>query len=605
MFRTLFFLLCLGGQGSESESPPLGAELTRAVRISTSAQEVVPGMRGKPARSPNILIIIADDMGVDMVRDYDRGGSDFPHTPHLEELVAQGILFENAWCGPLCSPTRATIQTGRYGFQTGIGRLVHPHDAPLPITEMTLPEMLDAGTGGLYDHAAIGKWHLGHSPTAPNDSGWGHFSGTLSNLDPPFGYYRWEKVVDGQTSVSHDYATTDNVDEALGWLGQRSSPWLLYLAFNAPHNPFHEPPADLHTTEIPGPLSPAYERNRAMYKAMIEALDAEMGRLLANLSPEVLANTVIFFLADNGTGRVVIEDPPFDRKHGKGTLYEGGINVPFIVAGRSVAKGARSRALVNTSDVFATVAELAGVDLERVMPPGVKLNSVSLVPYLKNPDRPSIRTVVFSERFTVNGSLEPFPAIEESRECHEDLGYSGPGDLGLQICGPRLALGNSVDLDLIGGPASTRGILLETDELDPTPWNGGVIISSEALQVPVATDEKGTLFLPGFVTHLDENETGSTRRYVQVALEDADQPGGYAISNAVSIKYRMANQKAIRNADFKLITNLCGREELYDLKADPFEGRDLLLGGPLGLDPEARNAYDALRMELDRLRQSR
>ncbi|MEE8467916.1 MAG: sulfatase/phosphatase domain-containing protein, partial [Planctomycetota bacterium] len=126
---------------------------------------------------------------------------------------------------------------------------------------------------------------------------------------------------------------------------------------------------------------------------------------LAGISPGVLARTTILFLGDNGTQNPATQ-PPFVAGHGKGSLFEGGVNVPLIVAGHSVrAAGRQCDALVNTTDLFATMAELAGVRAERVVPPDVTLDSLSLVPYLTNPELPSRRQFVYAEAFKPNHVL--------------------------------------------------------------------------------------------------------------------------------------------------------------------------------------------------------
>src|SRR5262245_32585079 len=118
----------------------------------------------QPAPAPhgpgNVLILVADDLGIDQLACYGVGSDPAP-TPTLDMMAASGVRFRNVWSQPTCSPTRATIQTGRYAFRTTIGTVISAFsNAPaLPVSEVTLPEMLDLGTAGAYTHAAIGKWH--------------------------------------------------------------------------------------------------------------------------------------------------------------------------------------------------------------------------------------------------------------------------------------------------------------------------------------------------------------------------------------------------------------------------------------------------------------
>src|SRR5690606_9976818 len=138
------------------------------------------------------------------------------------------------------------------------------------------------------------------------------------------------------------------------WVGTQSSPWLCVLAFNAPHSPFHAPPAALHSYNLAGANS------RLRYKAMIEAMDTEIGRMIAGLGAAA-DNTVIVFIGDNGTPQQVIESPYTTYK---GQVYEGGVLVPLIVKGPGVVGGREVFDLVHGVDLFATIAELGGVNLE-------------------------------------------------------------------------------------------------------------------------------------------------------------------------------------------------------------------------------------------------
>ena len=358
------------------------------------------------AAQDNVLIVVVDDIGIDQLASYGLG-LDLPPTPNIDALAGRGVLFRNAYSNPVCSPTRAQILTGRHGFRTGIGHIVgpglsEPNFFSLPLDETTLPEMLDLGTAGLWDHAAIGKWHLHEGPgfeTAPNDAGFDHFAGTPANLGfDPAGYYNWIKVVDGSFApVVDTYATTDQVDETVAFVSTATEPWMCYLAFSAAHAPFHAPPLTLHTQDLSGAGDPL-TNPRPYYKATVEALDTELGRLFSSMGT-MLDRTNVVFLADNGTPFEVVQ-PPFDPEHAKVTLYDGGCHVPMIVSGPAVAQpGTESDALVSATDVFATVAEFASVNTTQILPSGVLLDSISLVPYLDDPSTPSLRETVYSEIF--------------------------------------------------------------------------------------------------------------------------------------------------------------------------------------------------------------
>lgn len=351
-----------------------------------------------------VIVIVADDLGVDVLDCYGEG-NDRPSTPNICGLQADGVLFRNAWSNPTCSPTRATIQTGRYGFRNGVMSV----GQTLPSAEITLPEVLsnpDNLSLG-FESAAIGKWHLngsgrqcGTTTGYPGDQGYDYAAGALANI---VDYFDWTRAENAVCATSTTYATTTNVDDALAWIGTQGGPWLLWLAFNAPHAPFQAPPDDCPQGPCHhvSPLVPegqictgkngGADEERQCYKAMVETLDTEIGRLLSSL-PANPQRSVIF-VGDNGSPKEVIV-PPFDAQRAKFTVFEGGINVPLIVSGAGVVNGNReSSALVNTTDLFATVLELAGA----VLPAGLVHDSVSLLPILADQSTGS-RSYAYAER---------------------------------------------------------------------------------------------------------------------------------------------------------------------------------------------------------------
>ncbi len=354
----------------------------------------------------NVLLIVTDDMGIDRVRAYGEHPNPGP-TPTLDKLVAQGIRFTRCWANPLCSPTRATILTGRYGFRTGIGHVIGAQAGTtgLSLDEWSLPMVLRRAAGDRVRTACLGKWHLngidqglGH----PVDMGFHLYSGAPWNLgdpDDPDAYYHFSKVVGDSTILVHRYATTDTADDVIRAIdGFGDEPWFVWAAFHSAHVPYHQPPPDL--TDLPLSGDPN-DSAPIHHKAMVQALDAELARVLAGIEPAVLARTTVIVVADNGTqGPATL--PPTNPLHGKGTLYEGGVRVPLIVWGAGVKQGGVCEALVNTTDLFATVLELAAVDPRTVLPTGHHLDSHSLVPYLVDPDAPSERSFAYAEAFKPN-----------------------------------------------------------------------------------------------------------------------------------------------------------------------------------------------------------
>ncbi len=392
-------------------------------------------------QSENVLFIVADDLGVDLLESYGEG-STFPPTPTIDMLRDAGVLFRNAWCNPICSPTRATIQTGRFAFRTGVGSTVARFgENGLPLPETIIPEVLDLNPQLGYSHAAIGKWHLTSESQGgfdgPNLYGYAHFSGVLWDFE---GYFDWTKTEDGETADTQVYATTDNVNEAIEWINDRGeSPWFMWLAFNAPHRPYHVPPDELHSYDLPGNQPPLL-----LYQAMVEAMDTEISRLFASIATEVFDRTNVIFLGDNGTPNNITK-PPFNPIHAKLTLFEGGVNVPLIISGpQVVSPGRESGVLVNTTDLFATALELMGVDVEASLPPGTVLDSRSVLPILQGQEFDP-RRFVYAELFSNN-------------EAHEGQGQTIRNVGGFKLI--RFASHAAEFYDLIRDPFETTDLLL-------------------------------------------------------------------------------------------------------------------------------------------------
>ncbi len=560
-----------------------------------------------PPTTPNILVLVADDLGVDSVGVYAEG-RDIPLTPNIDALAVNGLLFRNAWSNPTCSPTRATLLTGRYGFRTGVGALVGPtgFQPALPQEEWTVPELLDLGTGSAYAHAAIGKWHVGNDSVggdlSPNLAGFSHFSGTMANFFAPYDYFNWPKVVDGSPSTSTTYATTDSVDSALQWISTVPEPWFCHVAFNAPHTPLHSPPAGLHTVDLTVPTP------RLQFKAMVEAMDTEIGRLTASLPAGVLDNTMVFFVGDNGTIAQQSVDP-FLPAHAKGTLYEGGINVPLIVSGPLVSSpGSEVAGLVQATDLASTFLEIAGAD-SSALPDGAASDSVSLVPYFADPSQASLRSHAYAEVFLPNGPLSrPLTVVADlnplcgATVCQDDLGFGGPGTSSMSICGEPLNGGyldsdEGAELLLVNAPPSSVGTHYIGSVFAPTALFGGTLVPVPPSQIiPFTTDAAGSY---RSVVTPSQYTIGLT--YHQCIVVDPSLPAGFDVSNAVAVETLRTDMEAIRNARYKLIVNnpKCA-EELFDLLEDPFEQTDLL-AGQLSLT-EVKN-YIELKLQLEALRE--
>jgi len=323
---------------------------------------------------PNILLIISDDQGLDSSAQYSLTDNP-PKTPVLDALARGGLVFENAWATPGCTTTRSSIITGKHGIKTGVLAI---GDA-LPESETILHKYLaDNSNTNDYQSALIGKWHLGGgnpSASEPNERGVPYYAGILAGSLSD--YSNWSLTEQGITSTTTDYSTTKLTDMAVSWVGQQADqPWFLWLAYNAPHTPFHLPPANLQTTTLGGEASDIDANPRAYYLAAIEAMDTEIGRLLDSMPTDVRENTIVLFVGDNGTPSKV-RDKTVYLNATKGSLSEGGLRVPMIVSGKGVARaGQREDALIGATDFFATIADLAGAQISQIN------DSVSFKPLL-------------------------------------------------------------------------------------------------------------------------------------------------------------------------------------------------------------------------------
>lgn len=396
-------LLVGGTQAHAQASPALGQSEVE------QPAEVGPAISGT-----NILLVIADDLGVDQLGVYGEG-ENVPPTPHINSLGQDGVLFRSAWANPMCSPTRASLLTGRHAFRHRVGAPVPPQSGAetpgLALSEVTIAEVLQASG---YATGFFGKWHISNTVTgdtvAPNLQGFDHFAGSLGGA--LFTYTNWTKVVNGEVSGATRYATTDTVNDAIAWIReQRNDPWFAVVSFNAPHDPFHAPPQDLHTYDLDG-LNPQ-STPRPFYKAMVQALDTELGRLLDSLG-DWEDDTTIIFIGDNGTPRGIAE-APFDPTRAKSTPFEGGVNVPLIIAGDSVDDNGRCNEIVQVLDLFATIADIADVNYRDFVPGNVTVDSVSLMPYLDRPDRRGLRQSVFTELFANGDPSRSDAAIRDDR----------------------------------------------------------------------------------------------------------------------------------------------------------------------------------------------
>ncbi|MCA9726117.1 MAG: sulfatase-like hydrolase/transferase [Candidatus Eisenbacteria bacterium] len=408
---------------------------------------LTPGGAADASPNPqpaNVLLIVMDDIGVDQVGVYEDGYdlADHPDpcTPQLDSFAQGAMRFTNAWSNPVCSPTRSLIMTGMPAFRTGMGSVTgpnHPESVGLDEDMFTIADLvrsLPSGPNGQGVSAAIGKWHLADDsqwpyhpvpdPTAnpfDPDAGLGftYFQGSYFNIN---NYYDWSytQMLGGTATEDPNhstYATTQTTTDATAMfstLEQESGdqPWLLYVAFNASHKPYHCPAtgdcpdacsSETNWCEICGDLINPWLASIRRTRAMTQTMDAAIGQLIAQ-APE---NTAIIIIGDNGTPRDASYgafDPfPNDpsANHAKGSVYQGGVNVPLIIRSPWVNSGLSGRCdqLVSATDLFATVAQF----LQVAPPENPFQDSRPLARYVDNsycfPCLAIDREYVYAERF--------------------------------------------------------------------------------------------------------------------------------------------------------------------------------------------------------------
>lgn len=310
--------------------------------------------------SPNILLVIADDLGKDATPNYTEGSTK-PNMPTLQSLISSGITFDNLWSYSVCTPTRSSILTGKYGINTGVFEV----GDVISTTETSVQKYISNNTGNEYATAIVGKWHLSNNSSDPITMGVDYYAGILNGGVPS--YTNWTLTENGQTTNSTEYTTTKLTDLAINWVDSQTKPWFLWLAYNAPHTPFHLAPTNLHSQgSLPTDQTSIDANPEPYFMSAVEALDTELGRLLNSLSAEEIANTIIIFIGDNGTPNQVAQ-APYSSRRVKGSIYQGGVNVPMVVSGYGVNRsGVREAALTHTTDLFTTIANVAGVSTAEI-----------------------------------------------------------------------------------------------------------------------------------------------------------------------------------------------------------------------------------------------
>ncbi len=350
---------------------------------------------GDSNSKPNILIILVDDLGYGDLSSY--GATDLK-SPNIDGLVRAGMRVENFYANcPVCSPTRAALLSGRFPDLVGVPGVIRTHVTNnwgwLSPRAVLLPQMLKRAG---YHTAIVGKWHLGlASPNKPNERGFDHFHGFLGDMMDDYYNHRrhgFNYMRLNDTEIDPEGHATDLFTQwAIDYLRERSKkrerPFFLYLAYNAPHTPIQPPEEWIKRVKQ---REPAISDKRAKLVALIEHLDAGIGKVIDALKETGLGdNTLVVFTSDNG-GQLGVGATNGPWRAGKGDMYEGGIRVPMCAVwpGR-IKPGSRSDRVALTMDIFPTVCEAAGVKIEH------EVDGVSFLPTVLGRNQPADERLLF------------------------------------------------------------------------------------------------------------------------------------------------------------------------------------------------------------------
>jgi arylsulfatase A-like enzyme len=340
------------------------------------AASTAPLARAASAPRPNVVLIITDDQGFGDVASH---GNDKIRTPNMDRVAREGVQFTQFQVCPVCAPTRASLMTGRYNYRTGVvdtflGRALMRPD------EVTVAELL---RGAGYRTGIFGKWHLGDNyPLRAMDQGFGtsvllRGGGLGQPSDVPGGGGYFDPVLfrNGKAERFKGYCSDIYANEALTFIDRNAArPFFLYLATNAPHDPL----------QVAEELAAPYRRmgldeQTAKTYAMVENADANIGRVLSRLESRGLAqNTIVIFMTDNGPQRARYNA---GMRGVKGSVYQGGIRVPFFLRWPSVVTpGSKVDRIAAHIDVMPTLLEACGAHAPRH-----PIDGRSLMPLLRNP----------------------------------------------------------------------------------------------------------------------------------------------------------------------------------------------------------------------------
>lgn len=362
------------------------------------AVATAPRAASQETRRPNVLLIMADDMGWGDVRSH---GNDKIDTPVLDRLAASGARFDRFYVSPVCAPTRASLLTGRYHLRTYTSWVTGGRET-MQAVEVTLAEgMRQSG----YRTGLFGKWHNGaHYPMDPNGQGFDEFLGFCAG--------HWNNYFDTRLQKNREWVQTKGyitdvlTDGAMEFIRQhRSEPFLCYVPYNAPHGPFQVPDGYFDKYKQRG-----LDDKTASVYGMVENIDDNVGRLLKQLDDLKLAeNTIVLFLTDNGPNGVRFNG---GMKGTKGSVHEGGVRVPLFVRWPGqIRPGTVVQETTAHIDLLPTLNDLCGIEPRGSLP----IDGRSLAPLLRGSTQGWPDRLLFTHQ-SRRGSVEPTPGSVRSRQ---------------------------------------------------------------------------------------------------------------------------------------------------------------------------------------------
>jgi arylsulfatase A-like enzyme len=373
------------------------------------------------ASPPNVIVILTDDLGVN---DLGYTGSKFYETPHIDQLAKDGVQFTQAYSSStVCSPTRAALLTGKYPARLHLTDWIHGHPAPsnakvkipnwqkfISSDTTTLPQQFKSAG---YSTALIGKWHL--TPNTKTSENLDEYSPLKygfdiniggNHLGQPGSFFSPYKIPNLKDGPTNEFLTDRESDEAVKFIElNQTKPFFLYLAHYAVHQPIAGKPDVIKKFEQKNNSN--IKKHNATYAALISSVDDSLGKIRETLKRLKLSdNTIIVFTSDNGGLPQVTDNSPY--RDGKGSAYEGGVRVPFIIYWpKASANQSTEPTPIQSIDIYPSLVEMTGITSQTST-----IDGVSLVPLLKSSAALPVRDLFWHyPHYHRSGGARPYSAI--------------------------------------------------------------------------------------------------------------------------------------------------------------------------------------------------